>query len=79
MTAHGVKDLGGSAHLLFEEAGGAPAVRMPTTRPAQLPLRETILVLEGSAASVSMPVPLDLTVGDIASFPKWGDRVGSIA
>ncbi len=85
-TADWVKDqdVGGSAHLLFEEADGstvglwrADADDPPGPAPdVEIPLRETILVLEGSVrVGVDGRPPLDLTVGDIASFPK-GARIG---
>ena len=77
--------MGGSAHLLFEERDGSavglwradadgPEAQLPTS---EIPLRETILVLEGGVRiGIDGRPPLELTVGDIASsFPK-GARIG---
>ena len=76
-------DVGGSAHLLFEEAGGSTVGlwRADADDPpgpaddVEIPLRETVLVLEGSVrVGIDGREPLELTSGDIASFPK-GARI----
>jgi uncharacterized cupin superfamily protein len=72
-------DVGGSAHLLFEEDDGTTAGLWradPDDAPGpapdvEIPLRETVLVLEGQVrVRVDGRPPLELTVGDFASFPK---------
>ncbi len=78
------RDVGGSAHLLFEEPDGStvglwradPGDAPGPAPDVEIPLRETVLVLEGHVrVGVDDRPPLELTVGDIASFPK-GSRVG---
>jgi uncharacterized cupin superfamily protein len=77
-------DVGGWAHLLFEDPGGSTvglwrANADPPTGPAapvEIPLRETILVLEGDVrVGIDGHEPLRLIAGDILSIPK-GAHVG---
>lgn len=77
-------DVGGSAHLLFQEPDGstvglwrADADGPPGPAPAvRIPLRETILVLEGSVrVAIDDRDPLELGPGQIVSIPE-GSMVG---
>ena len=75
-------EVGGSAHMLFEEGDAKvglwraePGMRQGPSDPVALSARETIVVLEGSVAfGIVGGRMLKLSAGDMASVPK-GSRV----
>ncbi len=73
------RDIGGSAHLLFEEPDGStvglwrtdPDDQPGPAEAVRIPLRETILVLEGSVRiGIDDRAPLELATGEMVSIPK---------
>jgi uncharacterized cupin superfamily protein len=72
-------DIGGQAHMLFEEPDGStvglwrsdPAEPSGPADAVEIPLRETILVLQGSVRiGIDDREPLELGEGEIVSIPK---------